>query len=78
MAEAENIMSKFQLVPDWSLKENESVKSGSKVRVHPYKLIRFAHKKWGVEKASKVAKAIIKSKYDRLFDRTKKAVRNLK
>lgn len=78
MAQAENIMSKFQLVPDWSLKENESVKTGSKVRMHPYKLIRFAHKKWGVEKASRVAQAIIKSKYDRLFDRTKKAVKKLK
>jgi hypothetical protein len=62
---------KFRLYPDWKLGENQSKKEGSVVRIHPYILIRFTQKKWGVEKACGLAIKLIQNKYQKMFDEVK-------
>lgn len=61
-------LSKYRLVPDWTLPEGEKVKQGTNIRIHPYELISFTHKKWGLEKACSVAATLVKDKYDKVFD----------
>jgi len=65
------IQLKYHLVPDWELKEDESKKEGLEVRIHPYKLIRFTHKKWGIDLACDVAINVLKSKYNTILEQTK-------
>lgn len=61
-------ISKFRLVPDWSLPEDGKVKEGNNIRIHPHALISYAQKKWGVEEACRLASTLMKSKYDQKFD----------
>ena len=53
------------------MKEDQSIKKGLEVRIHPYKLISMVHKNSGLDKACEVAHSLIKKKYDRILEDSK-------
>ncbi|MEO9967809.1 MAG: hypothetical protein ABJF11_18600 [Reichenbachiella sp.] len=68
---------KFRLVPDWSMALGAKKKEGDLIRIHPHTLIRFTQKKWGISKACQVALLLIKTKYDKKFNRLHEKVPNM-
>lgn len=68
---------KFRLVPDWSMPLGAKRKDGDSIRIHPHTLIRFTQKKWGISKACSVALLLIKTKYDKKFNRLHERVPNM-
>ncbi len=58
----------MKVIPDWSIPEGRKKTDGDRVRIHPYKYIRYVQKKLGLDKAMQVAKLIVKKKYDKKFD----------
>ena len=71
MSKPANIKPKYHLVPDWELRGDECKKDELEVRIHPYNVIRFTHKKWGIDLASDVAINVLKSKYNDILEQTK-------
>ncbi len=59
---------KYKIIPDWTVPEGKKRTDGVKMHVHPYKYIRYVHKKLGLEKAMEIAKVLVKKKYDKRFD----------
>lgn len=62
---------KLKVIPDWNLPEGKSKKEDGKVRIHPYTLISYVQRKWGIIKASEIAQTLINQKYKRLFEKSK-------
>ncbi|MFY0627396.1 MAG: hypothetical protein JXR07_13930 [Reichenbachiella sp.] len=71
MAKKVKTKSNFKVVPDWNLPEGKSKKEEGKVRVHPYALISYVQKKWGIIKASEIAVTLLNKKYNRRFEESK-------
>lgn len=68
---------RFKLIPDWSMPIGSKKKEGDSIHIHPHTLIRFTQKKWGISKAAKVALLLIKTKYDKKFNRLHERVPNM-
>lgn len=68
---------KFRLVPDWNMPVGAKKKEGDLIRIHPHTLIRFTQKKWGISKACSVALLLIKTKYDKKFNKLHERVPNM-
>lgn len=68
---------RFKLIPDWSMPVGSKKKDGDSIRIHPHTLIRFTQKKWGISKACHVALLLIKTKYDRKFNKLHERVPNM-
>ena len=62
---------KFKIIPDWTLPEGKAKKQGKSVRMHPYAVISFTQKKFGIRKAAKIAIALMKRKYNRVLEDSK-------
>ncbi len=71
MAKKARSKSKYKIVPDWSMPEGKSRQEQDRVRIHPYALISYAQKKWGIGKACELAINLIKQKYHQRFEESK-------
>ena len=71
MAKKEKEKNKFKIVPDWTLPEGKSKKENGNVRIHPYALISYAQKKWGIGKACDLAINLIRQKYHQKLEESK-------
>ena len=71
MVKKEKAKKKFRIIPDWSLPEGKSKKENGNVRIHPYALISYAQKKWGIGKACELAINLIRQKYHKRLDESK-------
>ncbi len=71
MAKKEVNKEKFKLIPDWNLPEGKSRKEEGRVRIHPYALISYVQRKWGIIKASEIAIRLLNQKYKKKFEESK-------